>query len=198
MSDRVICGYGSLPATSFAERARAAAAAGFTEIGYSVLEYQHLKASGVTAAELATTAREHGVTVTELEVLLGFDGEYDPIDLETRRPDWSPRPTLAGIGAVDGRTERDMFDLAEAFGSRHVVACSAWGSSIEEATTERFARLCDRAAEVGQLVALEFLPCSTVPDAAVALRIVTEADRPNGASAWTTGITSAVPPTSGC
>jgi sugar phosphate isomerase/epimerase len=44
---------------------------------------------------------------------------------------------------------------------------------------ERFGDLCDRAAEHGVVVALEFLPWTAIPDLATAAEIVERADRPN-------------------
>jgi sugar phosphate isomerase/epimerase len=51
--------------------------------------------------------------------------------------------------------------------------------SLDEAAAA-FARLCDRAAEHGLLVHLEFLPWSRIPDLATAWQVVHAADRPNG------------------
>ena len=51
--------------------------------------------------------------------------------------------------------------------------------SLDEAAAA-FAGLCDRAAEHGLLVHLEFLPWSRIPDLATAWQVVREADRPNG------------------
>src|SRR5439155_18331199 len=45
---------------------------------------------------------------------------------------------------------------------------------------EAFAALCDRAAEHGLLVHLEFLPWSRIPDLATAWEVARRADRPNG------------------
>ena len=49
-----------------------------------------------------------------------------------------------------------------------------------ELVSERFAAVCDRAADHGLLVALEFLPWSGIPDAATAWEVVRRAGRPNG------------------
>ena len=51
--------------------------------------------------------------------------------------------------------------------------------SLDEAAAA-FAGLCDRAAEHGLLVHLEFLPWSKIPDLATAWQIIRGADRPNG------------------
>jgi sugar phosphate isomerase/epimerase len=45
---------------------------------------------------------------------------------------------------------------------------------------ERFAALCDRAADIGAEVQLEFMPFTAVKDLAAAWEVVGAADRPNG------------------
>ena len=73
--------------------------------------------------------------------------------------------------------------MADAFGS-HVVNVGDIGMPEDLAAMddviEGFAGLCDRAAEHGLLVALEFLPWSGIPDVATAWRIVDAAGRANG------------------
>jgi sugar phosphate isomerase/epimerase len=49
-----------------------------------------------------------------------------------------------------------------------------------DAVAERFAGICDRAAEHGLLLAIEFLPWTQIPDAATAWEIARQAGRPNG------------------
>jgi sugar phosphate isomerase/epimerase len=55
-----------------------------------------------------------------------------------------------------------------------------------DALVEHFARLCDRAAEHGARIHLEFAPTSAVPDLASAWRIVSDAARPNGGMVFDT------------
>jgi sugar phosphate isomerase/epimerase len=77
--------------------------------------------------------------------------------------------------------EADVFTIADAFGARSLNAVDVFGGAwaIDEAA-ERFAGLCDRAAEHGLLVHIEFLPWSRIPDLATAWEIARLADRPNG------------------
>jgi sugar phosphate isomerase/epimerase len=70
--------------------------------------------------------------------------------------------------------------MAEAFGARHVQVVAALEGEVNDDTVQGFAALCDRAAEHGLLVALEFIPVTIVPDTAVATRRVSEAGRANG------------------
>ena len=65
--------------------------------------------------------------------------------------------------------------------ARSLNAVDVFGGpwSLDDAATA-FAGLCDRAADHGLLVHLEFLPWSRIPDLATAWQVVRAADRPNG------------------
>ncbi|MBN9110730.1 MAG: sugar phosphate isomerase/epimerase [Pseudonocardia sp.] len=168
----VILGYGNLVGVSFEERVAAAAAAGADAIGYSVFEFQDARRAGITAKELAGIAERSGIRVAELEIGLGFDGPADG-----RR--WQPTGFPWDLPYMDAGVEQDLIELAGAFGAHHVVVAASTGGQ-GTASTARFARLCDRAAEVGAKVAIEFLPGTDMPDIASALAVVEAADRDNG------------------
>ena len=59
------------------------------------------------------------------------------------------------------------------------IASATSAATVDE-LVERFGVLCDRAADIGALVHLEFIPMTAVADIATAWRIVRDADRPNG------------------
>ena len=82
---------------------------------------------------------------------------------------------------IFGFGEQELFAVADAVGARSLNAVDVFGGtwSLDEAA-EAFAGLCDRAAEHGLLVHLEFLPWSRIPDLATAWQVVRAADRPNG------------------
>lgn len=72
------------------------------------------------------------------------------------------------------------FEMADRFGCRYLQAIGSYTGSVAEAAAG-FASLCDRAADHGLLVGLEWVPSLTnIESAAVADAIVSEADRPNG------------------
>jgi sugar phosphate isomerase/epimerase len=77
--------------------------------------------------------------------------------------------------------EDDLLPMAEALGARSLNAADVLGGTwtVEEAA-EAFATLCDRAAQHGLLVHLEWLAWSRIPDVSVAWDIVRMADRRNG------------------
>lgn len=168
-ADDLVLAAGTLRTASFVERVGAAAAAGFAGIGMSMWEYMRLREDGWTDAALRQVLDDHGVHLAEIEAILGFD-RTGPVDL----------PGMSGRIYSDPRVEAAAFAMAAAFEARHVQAVASFGHAPRPDVVEAFAALCDRAAEHGLLVALEFLPVSTIPDAAAATRVVSEAGRSNG------------------
>ena len=150
----------------FETRAAAAAKAGFGGVGLHFAEYQSALAAGMTDASMRAVLEQYGITIPELEFLWG----------------WAAAPGDALRTEGEGY-EQLCFAMADAFGAR-VVNVGDIGMPEDLApiddVTERFAGLCDRAAEHGLLVALEFLPWSGIPDVATAWRIVDGAGRANG------------------
>ncbi len=165
----LVLAQGTLRATGFPERVRAAAAAGFTGIGLAVGAYCRLREQGWTDQALRSVLDEAGMRLSETEGIVGFSSEG-----EVRRG------VLAGRRYADPAVEQAAFAMADAFGVDHVNVNAAFEGTLEAHAVEAFAALCDRAARHDLKVALEPLPGSTVPDLATAVRLVTEAGRTNG------------------
>jgi sugar phosphate isomerase/epimerase len=138
------------PRFSFAERVAAAAAAGFEGIGFFTGHWE----SAMSAKEMRRIADDHGIAVAELEWLM----------------DW----WCEGERGKQSRDAEDrIYEAADALGSRHL---SIAGIPLEEhpetaAVAERFAALCERAAEHDLLVGIEFFPGSKIRDAQTAWEI---------------------------
>jgi sugar phosphate isomerase/epimerase len=118
----------------------------------------------MSGAEMRTILDDHGIRAAELEFLQ--DWWHD--DERGRRA---------------RANEALFYAAADALGSRHINVGSAGPRGTLpglEIMAERFAAVCDRAADHGLLVAFEFLPWSDVPDASAASRLVGLADRKNG------------------
>jgi len=147
------------PATSLAERVEAAAAARFAGIGLRPSDRDRALAEGATDAGLRALLRERGVEVAELQALgnWGLSGD---------------------AGAQSRAFEEALYGLADALGGRYVIAIGEIEDDLDLAAA-RFAALCDRAAANELTVALEFVPWTTIPDAATAWEIVGRAERPN-------------------
>jgi sugar phosphate isomerase/epimerase len=170
--DDLILASGSLPRIAFDQRVAAAAEAGFDAIGLSVGEYTRSLADGHDAAWMRAVLDSYGLRLAELEVLVGFAAPAEPADA-------IPRP---GVLYPNRHLTPRFWDMAEAFGARHLQAVGTFGTEVlEDEAAASFADLCDQAAEHGLLVALEFVPVATnIPDVGVASRIVAAANRPNG------------------
>lgn len=144
-----------------AQRVEAAAAAGCAAIGLYTRDYERLEAEGLAPGPLTALLDDHGLCLAEIEALRGWG---DP-------------------ALVDGddylALEATAFRMADAFECRYVQAIGPYAGTIADAGAA-FAGVCDRAAEHGLVVGLEFLPFTNIENAADALRIVDAADRPNG------------------
>jgi len=145
----------------FDERVAAAGAAGFAGIGLYVHEYARLREEeGRSAADIRALLDRHGVVMADVEVARGWwatDGPArDECDL----------------------IERIAYEMADEFGVRYLQAIGSYECGFEQAV-DGFAAMCDRAAEHGLLVGIEWLPFTNIADAADAQRLVHAADRPN-------------------
>lgn len=150
---------------SFVDRVAAAAEAGFVGIGLLADDYVAQRRAGSSDEEMLAVLGEHEMRVEEIEFLYhwAYDGDR---------------------GAFARRHETVLFHMADVFRPHHLSL-----GEVEppdelppfDVVVERFAGVCDRAADHGLTVAFEFLPWTGVPDAAACWDVVAAADRPNGA-----------------
>ena len=165
--DSLICAHmtlGGVEGTATLEdRAAAAAGAGFEHLGWLSEGYVAERAAGRSDADIRAILDHYGVDVPEIEFLYGWATDGDP------GFDWR-------------EMERNLFAMADLLGADH-INCGDIGMTGPmlplDVVTERFAGICDRAAEHGVRMAIEFLPFSEIRDAATAWQIVRDADRPN-------------------
>lgn len=141
------------------DRIEAASAAGFAGIGLYIGQYRKLRASGMTSTQLADLLGAANLCLAEIEVLAGWA---------------SSQPS-----AEYWENEAVAWELVDAFHSRYVQAIGPYEGTVADAA-RAFGALCDRAADHGAVVGLEFLPFTNIVDAADALAIVEQAGRPNG------------------
>jgi len=167
--DLTLCA-GTMMNASFEAHVRAAAAGGFRRISLYPTEYRAARESGLSDADMKSMLDDSGLVVADLDPLLN----------------WVPATSLAG-GATDagselfGATESDFYAMAEVFGARSINAALFVAQRLApEIVADAFGAVCDRAANHGLLVHLEYLPWTQIPNLAAALRIVELADRDNG------------------
>jgi sugar phosphate isomerase/epimerase len=155
---------GQPPRFSFDDRVGAAARAGFTGIGLLFDDYAALRAAGHSDTDLLGVLDRHGLRVLEVEFLF----------------DWA----LEGPRAEAARAaEGSLHVMVEVFAPHHMNVGdlqSPGDLAPLDVVAERFAGVCDRAAEHGTLVALEFLPWTGLADLATATHVVRAAGRLNG------------------
>jgi sugar phosphate isomerase/epimerase len=152
----------SLPRTPLRELIGIAAAAGFDGLTLWPNMWRHaLRRDGLTLKDVRDLLDEHGVTVTDVEMVA----------------DW--RPSIVGAGFPStGRVE--AFEVARALGARTLDTAHAVSGELGlDRDAVAFAQLCDDAAEHGLRVALEFVPFTAVPDLGTALELLRRAGRPN-------------------
>jgi sugar phosphate isomerase/epimerase len=167
----VLCSGTLQTGISFRERVAAAAAGRFSGISLWGRDYQVARDEGLADQDIRLLLDEHGLSVGELD------------------PAWWWLPGASEIHVppehdheqIFRYTEPELFAVADAVGARSINAVDVFGGTwnLDDASTA-FAGLCDRAADHGLLVHLEFLPWSRIPDLATAWRVVSTADRPNG------------------
>jgi sugar phosphate isomerase/epimerase len=142
-----------------AGRVAAAAAAGCDGMGLFIGDYARLRAED-RLTELDELLEQHAMPLCDIEVLQGW----------------------GTVGLDDERyaaMEATAWEMADRFGCRYVQAIGPVPDDPAEAG-ERFGALCDRAADHGLVVGLEFLPFTNVPDADTGRAIVERAARANG------------------
>jgi sugar phosphate isomerase/epimerase len=142
------------------DRIAAASAAGIAGIGLYVGDWERQMTEGMTIEQLQELLHTYGVVVAEIEAIQIWDTE----------------------DATAERSERWLdlaMHMADHLGSRYLQVVGPYAHTTEVAI-ERFGAVCDRAADVGLKVGIEFLPFTNVRTATDAMEIVNAADRRNG------------------
>ncbi len=167
----VLANLTSVTTSSFRERVEVAARAGFDGLGFGLERYREALASGLSKKDLRAIADDNGVRIVELEGIIGF-----AVD-----PAMTGSPLESGLRYTPASELDELWDMADVFDAGHLSVSGAFHTAdLESDAVERFATLCDQAAQHNLKVALEFCPVSNVPDAAVATKIAVEAGRANG------------------
>ncbi|MDH3755119.1 MAG: sugar phosphate isomerase/epimerase [Acidimicrobiia bacterium] len=156
--DLVMSWFGHDP-TPLDQRVPAAAAAGFTGIGLHLGEWLRLGASNGAADECRDLLAEHDIVIAELEALRGFGYEGRTDDLAAR-------------------LETAAYEAADALGARYLQVIGPYDGTPADAAAQ-FGALCDRAADHGLLVGIEFLPFTNIATAGDAAEIVERCGRDN-------------------
>ena len=142
-------------------RIYAAAAVGFAGIGLYVGAWQAIRTDPVAVDSIDEALDATGLVVANIEVARGW-ASPDRADDTCRR--------IAELA----------YEMADHWGCRYLQVIGNYTGTHSEAAVG-FGALCDRAADHGLLVGIEWVPSMTnIETAATALQIALEADRVNG------------------
>jgi sugar phosphate isomerase/epimerase len=171
--DLVLCS-GTLPRdVSFRARVEAASAGGFAGISLWGRDYRRAHNEGLNDADMRALLADHSLEIAELDPAWWW--------LPGASATGRSFPTALDTEEVFAFGEDELFAVADAVGARSINAVDVLGGDWDvDAAAEAFAGLCDRAAEHGLLVHLEFLPWSKIPDLGAAWDVVRGAGRANG------------------
>lgn len=144
-------------------RVEAARAGGFSRVSVGPLDVAQMQAEGIAPAELGRSLRDAGLELVMDPVMGWFGGG----------------PLPGRFAAFD---LEDFLSMSEAL---QVVSMTAIGPFQAGEVpfgklVESFVGLCDRAADFGAQVSLEFMPITAIIDVAAAWAIVDGAGRSNG------------------
>lgn len=142
-------------------RVDAAAAAGMAGVGMYIGAWAAMRDDPAAIAAFDEALERTGLVVANIEVVRG----------------WAS-PDRAGAEAL--AREKLVWEIADRYECRYLQAIGDYEGTIAEAAVG-FGALCDRAADHGLLVGIEWVPSMTnIETAATASEIAELADRPNG------------------
>jgi sugar phosphate isomerase/epimerase len=170
VSDGLTLWAGSVQRLGFDERFEAARAGGFTTTSLFPYEVHRARAEGIEDGELRGRFEAAGLRVAVIDPLARW------------LPTWRSPGELPPDDPAHGDLEPDeVFAMATSFGAEVISVLGLYDPLVDPAVGGgAFAALCDRAAEHGLRLQLEFVPGTGIPDLTAAWQIVTAADRDNG------------------
>jgi len=159
-NDLVLCA-ATLAETPLLERLDAAQRAGYRGLSLFLDDLEKARATGLSDRDIKRAIADRGLEVAELDPVLSW------------APGARPGPGFARW------QEDDFFAAAESIGARSLNAAYFAPPAPHDEIVEAFAALCDRAADVGLLVHLEFMPFAPIANLESALHILDDAKRDN-------------------
>ena len=155
---------GTIGNPSVEELVRAAQAGGYAGIVLWPGAYLARDEVASDLASLRSRIEDAGLVLQDLDAVVVWAGPDDP-----------------GAPYYEEAEEHKTYAMADALGARGVNSMiNSLPDLPEDAAIEAFAGICDRAAEHGLAVHLEFSRSRTPCDIESAIRVVEGADRPNG------------------
>ena len=161
---------GTVMGASFEERLAAAVAGGFSDVSMFPIDYKSARETGLSDEDMRKRIAASGVRVAVIDPLTKW------------LPSWDPPESMSEEDVAFSDFEVDeVLHMADALGAESISVIETFGNEVPvDVGAESFAAICDRAAEQGLRVHVEFIPFSGIPDLKTAWEIVRRADRPNG------------------
>jgi sugar phosphate isomerase/epimerase len=148
-----------LQSADFTTRVEAARAAGYSGIGLWITEYERIRESGLSDAEMRSILAGKDIGMPEIEVLTGWGGNDD-----------------------ERRESRRQLDLAchmaDVFGSKYLQLIGPYKGELESAA-ERLRQVCVKAKQHGLEISLEFLPVTNISNLSDAVELISMAGNDN-------------------
>jgi sugar phosphate isomerase/epimerase len=142
-------------------RIHAAASAGYAGIGLYVGAWESIRSDQAAIARVDEALDQTGLCIANIEVARGWASPDCADDMCTQ-------------------IESLAYEMADHWGCRYMQVIGDYTGTISQAAVG-FRQLCNRSADHGLLVGIEWVPQMTnIETAALAAAIVTEADHPNG------------------
>jgi 4-hydroxyphenylpyruvate dioxygenase len=161
---------GTLLAGTLEQRIEAAVAGGFKFLSLFPTDYLRARERGLSDADILALHERAGVRLVTLDPFTRWLPRWEP-------PSGVPADRLEWIGF----DQHEFFAVVDALQLETITVNEAFGTRYEvDELIEAFAAVCDRAADSGVRVHLEFTSFSGIPDLATAWEVVRTADRPNG------------------
>ncbi|MEP9351407.1 TIM barrel protein [Xanthobacter sp. KR7-225] len=162
---------GTVRSLSLQDQLKVSKGVGCRALSISPHLYTKWLSDGLSTREMRNMAEDSGVRIFHLDPYARWMRQWRANNLDQRK---------YPIG-FRGFAEDDFFRIGEALGVESVsaiVSCDAAQVSWDE-LYEGFARTCDRAADAGMRVDLEFIPFWGLPDLASAWNVLKTVGRPN-------------------
>jgi len=155
--DLVLCS-GTLLTGSFQDLIVGASAGGYQAITLWPQDVSRAHAEGLSDADLQKMLADNGLVVVDLDPLL----------------DWTPQAVpQPGQSRFELFSEHDFYRIAEVVGATSLNVVQGFGSELDlDRAAEDLAGVCERAADHGLQVTVEFVPWSGIPNVVTAYDLV--------------------------
>jgi len=168
---------GTVRHADFRQLVEAASANGYRAISLWPHLYLNARAQGLSDTDLRNILKDNDVVIAELDPLCNW---IPGCELPIVPGDITPTFYNA-IKSFFSYGEDLFFRIADTLGGRHLNLVQLIPPAIDpHIVGDAFGGVCDRAAQHGLLVSLEFLPWCPIANLTQGLEIVKIANRPNG------------------